>query len=87
MLHCDAAIVLLVLSYMFGNKNLNWQNQTFLGVGHHKGIILRAPKWLAAALMMHLAVADMFFFQLFDVWGAPVIFFNPTDKEMLIINY
>ena len=52
MLHCDAAIVLLVLSYMFGNKKLNWQKLMFffLGVGRHKGIMLRAPKWLAVTL-------------------------------------
>ena len=29
---------------MFVNIKLNWQN--------HKGIMLRAPKWLAAALIM-----------------------------------
>ena len=51
-LHCDAAIVLL--SYMFGNKRLNWQKQNFFfqgaGEGNHKGIMLRAPKWLAVVL-------------------------------------
>ena len=48
---CDA-IVLLILSYMFGNKKLNWQNQKFcffLGVGHHKGIMLRAPKMASSS--------------------------------------
>ena len=30
---------------------LNWQKQTFFSRGgHHKGVMLRAPKWLAAAL-------------------------------------
>ena len=38
-LHCNAAIVLLVSSCMFGNKRLT-----------HKGIMLRARKWLVAAL-------------------------------------
>ena len=33
---------------------LNWQKQTFFSRGgHHKGVMLRAPKWLAAAQLLY----------------------------------
>jgi len=52
---------------MFGNKNLNWQKQTFffLGVVPHKGIMLMAPKWLAATLMHVYCICTMIQLQMF----------------------
>src|SRR4029434_7710995 len=48
---CPSLGVEEVVLFRF-NKMLNWQKQTFFLVRgwHHKGLMLRAPKWLAAAL-------------------------------------
>src|SRR4029434_794044 len=48
---CPSFGVVEVVLFRF-DKMLNWQKTGFffLGGGHHKGVMRREPKWLAAAL-------------------------------------